>query len=408
MSMKSNLHQSGVSFLKQLARHAEIIMQAYLSGSIGDHELDQSVLDKLLKNNILYRPEPRADLRLRRVVRALLEEALRDDRNRQIDANVGSTLSSLKTLAAHYKEARHNMDYAAAEAYLADLSEHVYAFNEGLRHSIRVLWSRINNEFGYVGTINAKIRENELAQTQVTELLDGLEMVSFAELTEIAGDIRELRHLMVTTMQTTLSDCAQELGIVQARLLELLGRFREIRGRTRLLKGWLLYRDQHPDYQVSDHVTHKNIPKLFNSADAILSPAAIDVYKQQHEAELMELVTKIKTINLQELNKQTLMQAPPLILEEVEDYELPDNPVREAVNHYFCFVIDSGKRQSALEYHYANELPWDSETWLHQIIGGYDGLPQEQKYYFELDLMGAAHPVYSGNFIIEDVTLWLA
>lgn len=408
MAINSNLHETGVRFLKQLARHSGLIMDAYLHGSIGDQEVQQSVLDKLLKNSILYRPEPGADLRLRRLVRALLEEALRDDRNRQIDANIGSILATLKTLAAHYKEARHNMDYASAEAHLADLSEHIYAFNESLRHSIRILWSRINNEFGYVGTINAKIRENELAQSQVTELLNGLEMLSFAELADIAGDIRELRRLMVTTLQNTLSDCAQELGIVQARLLELLGRFREIRGRTRLLKGWLLYMDQHPDYQVGNHVAHKNLPRIFNVADAILSPAAIDVHNQLHEAELMTIVASLKSQNQQDQNRQTLMEAPPLLLEEVSDYELPLNPVKESVNDYFCSIIDSATRQSALEYHQQHSLTWDHESWLHQVIGGYQGLPEKHKQFFELELIGHSHPVYSGNFIIEDIELWLA
>ena len=406
--MNSNLHQTGVRFLKQLARHSELIMDAYLSGSIADHEVEPSVLDKLLKSSILYRPEPEADLRLRHVVRSLLEEALRDDRNRQIDANVGSILVTLKTLAAHYKEARHNMDYASSEAYLADLSEHIYAFNEGLRHSIRILWSRINNEFGYVGTINAKIRENELAQSQVTELLNGLEMLSFAEMTDIAGDIRELRRLMVTTLQNTLSDCAQELSIVQARLLELLGRFREIRGRTRLLKGWLLHMEQHPDYQIADHAAHKELPQLFNVAEHILSPAAIDVHNQLHEVELMTISARLKSQNHLDQNNYALLEAPSFLLEDVSDYELPLNPVKESVNDYFCSIIDSGTRQSALEYLQHHSLAWDHERWLYQVIGGYEGLPEEQKQFFELEMIGNAHPVYSGNFIIEDIELWLA
>ncbi|MGS0727790.1 phosphoenolpyruvate carboxylase, partial [Shewanella sp. 0m-11] len=185
--MSSNLHQAGVKLLKQLGRHAELVMDVYLSGSVSIDESNAGAIDKLQKSDILWRPEPEQELRLKRSVRALLEEALSDERNRQIDSNVGSSLATIKTLAAHYKEARHNVDFAASEAYLADLSEHVYSFADGLRYSIRVLWSRINNEFGYVGSINAKIRENELAQSQVSELLNGLEMFQFSELGEIAG-----------------------------------------------------------------------------------------------------------------------------------------------------------------------------------------------------------------------------
>ncbi|MCL1142206.1 phosphoenolpyruvate carboxylase [Shewanella gaetbuli] len=406
--MNSNLHQAGVKLLKQLGRHADVIMDAYLSGSVNESTHDSGVIEKLKKSGILWRPEPDQELRLKRSVRALLEEGLSDERNRQIDSNVGSALATIKTLADHYKEARHNVDYGAAEAYLSDLSEHVYSFTDSLRYSIRVLWGRINNEFGYVGTINAKIRENELAQSQVTELLNGLEMFQFSELGEIAGDIRELRRLLITSLQETLSQCTQELSVVQGRLFELLGRFRQIQGRTRLLKGWLLHTDLHPDYQPDNHVAHNNIPNLFNCADAMLAPAHVDVTNSQHELELMQMVAQIKAISRDD--KPTTIRETDVTFEmsAVEDFDVPDNPLKLAVDEYFCAVIDSGLRQSALEYLQNNQLEWDSESWLYQVIGGYEALPIEHKQYFELEPIGKPHPVYSGNFIVTDVELWLA
>ena len=211
--MSSNLHQAGVKLLRLLGRHAELVMDTYLGGSIDEEKLEPGTVKKLTDNGILWRPEPGEPLRLSRNVRALLEDGLKDERNRQINANVGSALATIKTLASHYREARASVDYSAAEAYLADLSEQVYSFTENLRYSIRVLWGRINNEFGYVGSISAKIRENELAQSQVSELLNGLEMIEFRDLGELAGDIRELRRLLVTSLQETLSSCAQELSV---------------------------------------------------------------------------------------------------------------------------------------------------------------------------------------------------
>lgn len=406
--MSSNLHQAGVKLLKQLGRHAELVMDVYLSGSVSEDETNAAAIEKLRKNDILWRPEADQELRLKRSVRALLEEALSDERNRQIDSNVGSSLASIKTLAAHYKEARHNVDYAASEAYLADLSEHVYSFADGLRYSIRVLWSRINNEFGYVGTINAKIRENELAQKQVTELLNGLEMFQFSELGEIAGDIRELRKLLVTSLQDTLSDCTQELSVVQGRLLELLGRFRQIRGRTRLLKGWLLYTDLHPDYRPADHVSHKQLPALFNCAEALLAPAAVDVHSTLYEPELFEIVSNIKRIDRLNAGHVTAEEDVSVSLSQTEDFDIPDNPLKLAVDAYFCAVIDSGKSQSALEYLDEQALSWDRESWLYQVICGYEGLPEEHRQYFELEAIGDSDPVYTGNFVIRDVELWLA
>lgn len=406
--MNPQLQQAGVRFLKLLGRHSDVIMDAYLGGEVADGQLEEGVEERLKKEGILYRPEQGANLRLRKSVRTLLEEALKDERNRQIDTNLGSALAAIKTLAAHYKEARHSGDYGGAEAYLSDLAEAVYSFAETLRHDIRALWGRINNAFGYVGTINAKIRENELAQSQVSDLLAGLEMVNFQELADIAGDIRELRRLMVTSLQSTLSECTQELGMVQARLLELLGRFREIRGRTRLLKGWLLHQDQHPDYQVGNHAGHQALPQLFNQAEAILAPAWATIHNSQHEQMLIELVDQIKAQGLLERTTSQPQEALPLVMEEVDDFEVAPSPIKQAVDDYFIAVIDSGEEESALGYLARHQLPWDAESWLYQIINGYEGLAEEQRRHFELDPIGEPHPIYSGNFIIRDLSLWLA
>ncbi|MCL1074676.1 phosphoenolpyruvate carboxylase [Shewanella dokdonensis] len=405
--MSSNLHQAGVKLLRLLGRHAELVMDTYLGGSIDEEKLEPAAVKKLTESGILWRPEPGEQLRLSRNVRALLEDGLKDERNRQINANVGSALATIKTLASHYREARASVDYSAAEAYLGDLSEQVYSFTESLRYSIRVLWGRINNEFGYVGSISAKIRENELAQSQVTELLNGLEMFEFSELGELAGDIRELRRLLVTSLQETLSSCAQELSVVQGRLLELLGRFRKIQGRTRLLKGWLLYTDLHPDYEVADHVAHKQIPQLFNQAQSLLAPAAVDVHNPQHEPQLLELVASVKAISRESSSTHTLQQAQPVAVVAAEAFDIPDNPLKQAVEEYFCAVIDSGRNQSALQYLESQQLPWDAESWLFQVIGGFEGLSDEHKQFFDLEPLGEAHPIYSGNFIIRDVEVGL-
>ncbi|RYV00653.1 phosphoenolpyruvate carboxylase [Shewanella sp. OPT22] len=405
--MSNNLHQAGVKQLKLLGKHADLIMDAYLAGSVDEGKADNKVVDKLKQAKIFWRPEADQELRLTRNVRAMLEEALSDERNRQIDSNAGSALAAIKTLANHYKEARHNVDHAAAEAYLADLNEHVYSFTESLAYSTRVLWSRINNEFGYVGTINAKIRENELAQSQVTELLNGLEMFQFEELTDIAGDTRELRKLLVTTLHESLSLNIEELSLVQSRLLELLGRFRQIRGRTRLLKGWLLHTEMHPDYVPDNHVTHKQIPALFNQAETLLAPAAADIKNSLHEPELMDLVARVKAFSERPALETEQQQSASFTLEASQDFEIAESKIKLAVDDYLCEIIETGNTLRAIEYLEEKALPFDSESWIYQVIGGYEGLAEEYKQHFSLEPIGNPHPIFNGNLIISDVEVGL-
>jgi hypothetical protein len=405
--MNQHLQQAGITFLNALSRHADLIMQVYLSGALDEAKHSPKIIEKLCHLGILWRPEADTQLRLKSAVRNLLEGSLHDERNRQLDANIASALASLKTLSVHYKEALHHGRYAESEAHLADLTEHVYALTESLANNVRVLFSRINNEFGYVSSIDAKIRENELAQTQVSDLLKQLEMFRFDELSEQAGSHRELRHLLVVTLQQCFAKVIQELSIVQARLLELIGRFREFKGRTQLLKGFLLHMEHKPDFSPSNYAQLSQVPMLFNQAAALIKPAAVDVHRTEHEAELQQLVGAIKAFSRHNTRHQSERAAQKIKVEQQSDAQFEEDELRKAVEGYFCQVIDSGERITALQYFQQQALDFDPEVWIYQVVGGYQGLSQEEQSYFALDTSGENHPQYSGNYIIRDVELGL-
>ncbi|MCW8107800.1 phosphoenolpyruvate carboxylase [Alteromonas ponticola] len=405
--MNQNLRQSGVKFLNALSRHADLIMQVYLTGSLDEREHSPKVIDNLIQLGVLWRPDEEVGLRLKNAVRSLLESSLHDERNRQLDANIGSALASLKTLAHHYKEALAHSRYAESEAHLSDLTEHVYGLTESLSNSVRTLFSRINNEFGYVASIDAKIRENELAQSQVSELLKQLEMFRFEELSELAGNNRELRHLLIVTLQHSFSRVTQELSIVQARLLALLGRFREFRGRTRLLKGFMLHMEQKPDFAPGNYTKLTHVPMLFNQAANLIVPAAVDVKRVEHENDLQQLVGTIKALNRSRQQEQPERAAQKITIEKQSAVVFEEDKLKQAVEGYFCDVIATGKRITALEYLNENALDFDAEAWIYQVIGGYQGLTLEEQTYFAIETTGESHPVYSGNYIIEDVELGL-
>ncbi len=382
-------------------------MQVYLQGTLDESQHSPKVVQSLVQMGVLWRPEDNAKLRLKTALRQLLEGSLQDERNRQVDANIGGALASIKTLAQHYKEAMHYGRYGETDAHLSDLTEHVYGLTESLSNSVRTLFSRINNEFGYVASIDAKIRENELAQSQVSELLNQLELFHFDELSELAGSHRELRHLLVVTLQQSFSKVTQELSIVQARLLALLGRFREFKGRTRLLNGFVLHMEQKPDFTPTNYTQLSQVPMLFNQAKGILKPAAVDVNRVEHEQDLQLLVGKLKALHRADAQEQPERKAKPIEVEEQSALEMEESGLRDAVEAYFCRVIDTGERLTALDYYAMHELPYDPEVWIYQVIGGYQGLPEEEQAYFAIDTTGSPHPVYNGNYIIQDVELGL-
>ena len=402
--MNQNLFQSGVKLLNALSRHSEVIMRAYLVGSVGASDMSPKVLEQLLQLGVLWRPEQDGDYRLKSAVRNLLEGSLQDERNRQIDTNMASALAAIKTLAQHYQEALHYGRFAESQGHLSDLREHVYALTESLANHVRLLFSRINNEFGYVASVDAKIRENQLAQSQVTDLLNQIEMIQFDEMSELAGNNRDLRHLLVVALQQSFTRVTKELSAVQARLLELLGRFREFRGKTRLLKGFVLHSDQHPDFVPKDYTAFSQVPMLFNQAEPLLRAAAVDSNNVEQEAELQHLVGQIRTINRHRKQEQQ-SAAKTINVDAIAAIEMDDSQLREAVEQYFCYVIDSGENITALQYLQWQALNFDTEAWLYQVIGGYQSLDTEEQRFFAIEATGEPHPLYSGNYLIHDVVL---
>ncbi|MBU3022415.1 phosphoenolpyruvate carboxylase [Aestuariibacter sp. A3R04] len=405
--MSQPLIEAGTRLLNAMGRHSDLIMQAYITGSVNESDYSRKVLDQLVQLGVLWRPDPQSPLRLKNAVRTLLEGSLQDDRNRTITTNITASLASLRTLAEHYKEALHYHRFNEAHAHMGDLTEHVYQLTESLTNSVRVLFSRINNEFGYVSSVEAKIRENELAQGQVSDLLQQLESFHFDQLSELAGSNRELRHLLVVALQQSFAKAAQELSVVQARLLDLLGRFREFQGRTRILKGFLLHMEQQPDFAPSNYAALSQIPVLFNQSNHVLAGASADVNRVEHETEYQSIVSTLTDIHRAARDASDTEASQEIDVSEQTSISLEKDPIHLAVDDYFCDVIDSGQPKSALSYYAEHDLPFDPEVWLYQVIGGYQALDDNDKRFFALDANGEPHRIFSGNFYINDVTLGL-
>ena len=405
--MNNNLKKAGTSLLNALSNHSELVMQAYFSGSIEETDYSPKVVKNLIDLKIMWRPENERGLRLRPALRTLLEEGLQDESNRQIDANIGSSLGSLSTLAEHYKDALNQGRYREADAHLSDLTERVYSLTDMLATNVRLIWQRISNEFGYVSTVDAKIRENELAQSQVSELLNQLALFQFDQLSQLAGSHRELRTLLVVTLQSSFAHCTQELSLAQSKLIDLLGRFREFKGRTRLLKGFVLHMEQKPDFTPQNYTKLTKVPELFNVSHNIVKPASIDVNQVDQEHEMLSLVQKIKLINRNRQNNRSMTDSSPIVLQDSAAIALEESRLKQAVEQFFCDVIDGGQNVTALSYYADKELDFDPEVWLYQVIGGYHGLPDEDKAFFAVETLGEPDKQFSGNFVITDIELGL-
>lgn len=406
--MSDEVRKSGIQFLKNMGRHAELILDTYLEGVVPiSYEDNHKTIETLIQQQVLWRPTEEEGLHLTQAVRQLLEQGLKDERNRQLDINMGSAIATIKTLIGHYKEAQSTGNYRDANAYLREIGEQVFTLIESLRRNVHKLWTHINDEFGRVGSLSAKIRENELAQEQVGTILLGLSMFDFKDLAELSGANPQLLKLLVVNLQWEIDKCVTELSSAQKRLFRMLGHFKEIHARSALVRGFQIFSEAHLDYQPPCYPEQTNMSALFNVVTPIRARALLNTSIEDHDAVLTHIVQSIKVATEQQAESPD-RQARAVNLLEMAEIEIEEKPETIAVESFLSHVIDSGGQKiSALSYYQIIDFKLDEEFWLFAVFSYMDSMDQDESNLFNKKLLINTQTEFTGNQFIEDIEVWI-
>lgn len=401
----SNLFAIGAERLALLGKHHKQLMQGYLDGFIDESAFSEGALKKLIAARILWRPDEQQPLALRPLVSELIASMVADENRRQINADVAEKLEQIRNRVQAYRDAQYKGDYSVAELQLQRLTEHVHDLSGQFEEAIDSLWHRLNSDFGFVSSLDDKIRENERAQKQLRRLLDGLDLLDFTELIELSEGNNHLRKLLVSQLQSQLSSHHSSLLEVQKRLVELLAKFRQQQSRSLLISNMAAFLRQHPKYQPADYPNRSDVPQLFNQAAAIVPQAAIALDKasdRQVLAELVRALPRHQPIQLPDTQSASFSEL--LQDEEIAARQLA---LKTDVENFYLRVIDRGGRLSALDYLLEQALEWDSEIWLYQIIAEYQALPVDEKAMFAISREEAPASAFNSLLLIRDISISL-
>ncbi|OCW97304.1 hypothetical protein [Alishewanella sp. HH-ZS] len=401
----SNLFNTGAERLALLGKYHKQLMQGYLDGYVDETAFSEGALKKLIAARILWRPDEQQPLALRPLVSELIASMVADENRRQINADVAEKLEQIRNRVQAYRDAQYKGDYAVAELQLQRLTEHVHDLSGQFEEAIDSLWHRLNSDFGFVSSLDDKIRENERAQKQLRRLLDGLDLLDFTELIELSEGNNHLRKLLVSQLQSQLSSHHSSLLEVQKRLVELLAKFRQQQSRSLLISNMVAFLRQHPKYQPADYPNRSELPDLFNQASAIRPQAAIALDKASERQILAELVRA-----LPRQVAVTLSDTPSASFSELlQDEEIAARQLalKTDVENFYLRVIDRGGSLSALEYLTEQQLPWDCEIWLYQILAEYQALPVAEKQMFQLQREESPASAVNSLYLIRDISIGL-
>ena len=401
----SNLFAIGAERLALLGKHHKQLMQGYLDGFIDESAFSEGALKKLIAARILWRPDEQQPLALRPLVSELIASMVADENRRQINADVAEKLEQIRNRVQAYRDAQYKGDYSVAELQLQRLTEHVHDLSGQFEEAIDSLWHRLNSDFGFVSSLDDKIRENERAQKQLRRLLDGLDLLDFTELIELSEGNNHLRKLLVSQLQSQLSSHHSSLLEVQKRLVELLAKFRQQQSRSLLISNMAAFLRQHPKYPPAEYPNRSDVPQLFNQAAAIVPQAAIALDKasdRQVLAELVRALPRHQPIQLPDTQSASFSE-----LFQDEEIAARQLALKTDVENFYLRVIDRGGRLSALDYLLEQALEWDSEIWLYQIIAEYQALPVDEKRMFAISREEAPASDFNSLLLIRDISISL-
>ncbi|MFM2481370.1 hypothetical protein [Celerinatantimonas sp. YJH-8] len=404
MAPTSAIFQVGAKRLALLGKHHQVLMSAYVEGQVPENAVSELALKKLIDARILWRPSPDQPLMLRPLMSELIASMIADENRRQINADVADKLEQLRHRVGTYRRAEQQGDYAIAELQLQRLTEQVHDLSGQFAEAIDSLWHRLNSDFGFVATLEDKIRENERAQSQLRRLLDGLELIDFEELIGLCEGSNGLRKLLVSQLQMQLSAHHSSLLEVQKRLVELLAKFRQQQSRSLLIANTVAFLRQHPGYRPLDYPNRSELPRLFNVAEAIIPAAAIALDRSSDQVQLAEIVKAVpRSLSAEELSAPASIAGASLPVNDA--VALRQQALKAAVEQFYLDVAQSGKRISALDYLTTHSLSWDSEMWLYQIIAEYQSLPRHLQRHLELKMCEQKASADNDLRLIEDLLI---
>ena len=402
IAQSNPLFELGKERLELIGRHADVLMQGYLDGDLNESAFSQQGLQKLLDSRVLFYPDKQS-LRLRPIVNELIASLTQDERKRQINSDVGEHLDQIHTRVQSLQGARQKGDYAASEHHMQLLTERVHDMTGQFGDAIESLWHRLNTEFGFVSSLDEKMSEIELAQRQLRRVLDGFGIINFDDLIQLAGSDGALRKLLVSQLQARISEHSGSLLEVQKRLVLLMARFRQQQDRALLINRMSAFLRQHPNFQIGDYPNRSQVPAVINQAHGISAQAFIALDRSQDSYALAEIARAVPRESVQDSHSDRQSEGFTVAVQNLVATE--QKQLAKDVEDFFIHVIESPHALSGVDYLAKQELSWEPEMWLFQIVAEYQGLPQQNKQSFKLEKDSAPQSRFNQLHIIQDVTV---
>jgi hypothetical protein len=388
---------------KLLRKHEDLLISSHLDngGMISETEEDFAAIERLIDSRLLWRPVDTEPVRLARELSGLFERVLRDPRRLILDADIGSFVISIENNVNRYKDAVRSGCRDDVTHYLNQIERLVDDLRSSLLHSSGQLWQSIHSEFGYVTSLDLKIKENETVLNRTKRLNDSLELIKVNEIDELVGNDPHLRRYLHRWLLDSVEKCRRETVDATHKLNEMLFEYRKQRRLGRMIDVFYSRYQKNPGYKPLDYTEMGDIPAVFNHVSPMFMAGYANIDDPQQEVALTDIVTGLRKERLEieepdlPVNIAVLPDEPPL------DQQL--SALSQAVEDFYMMVVESNEPVSAVEWRPSENIELDIEIWLYAVIARHNNMNEDERVLFNLRYEETIDSVFSGRYRVHDV-----
>ena len=397
--------ETGIRALKGLAKHAELLVAAYESGSrlIPEIEENESSIRELLQLRLVDRQADDGAIRLNTVVTSLLDHSLKTQRLKMFSADIGEALEGLEFLAQRYVQSKSSGASSDSSKLLDELGGNVFDLCDGLLSQAQSIWRQVEGDFGAVSQLETKMALNRNTLAKVNRILQSLELIDMAALYRISSRDRDLRKLLQVQLPEVIEQCRQILSDAIGRLNKMMFRLEQLATQATRVNQLVDHYNLHSGWQPQDYSAQLDVPALFAAVQPLRPIAKAHVRDDSMELVFAEILEGLR----KELPPDEDQQVEPIStdMKEQAQVTLDWGGFEEAVRQVFFLCLEEGREVSGLECYTSAPDGVDVELWLYALMAEYNAMREEDRALFKLNFPGAFDPVFDGNFHAEDVLL---
>lgn len=401
-------HEQIAGLIRKLAGADQLLAQTYINGTVFADDDNRNAIDSLKKSGILRSADTSDEYRLTGDLKRLIDRMLlRNQRYRQ-NINMAKMIVSVEEEIEDYRRALEQNSQDEAHQHLEQIDDTLYEAIEALENSLGVMFAAITSQFGFVSSLNGKIRQNQRALAYAQQLVQELNQVRITDCYDWLSwsDIPpELSRKIIRFIDQYKSIVERLTGIV-GRMKELLFKLRLQEQTANRCRAMAQFLRQHPEWEPLDWSGDAGVPDLLRRGTGLKLQPGIDTANAVLQTDLAAIV--------QDLRRQSKPVAPlargsalePMDTEVPGQIEYDQDLYESHIENLFARALEQhGRKVSALYYWGEQGLAIKAELWLDMVFAQYCCLPQRMRRTIALDMQGENLQGFDGNQVIEEILL---